>query len=752
MARESLRLRQELGGSALRPEPGTPGEYNSALRADSAYLPSDLRLRQTLLLVEDIDYVSARVSFDPADIPVDGEFGPWEEAVLVKNTYGIPATSLDGIEIRRVRADNLGQYNDGWVATVDSPLRGGYWYYYALYAKYNDSGNVYWTKVGEASWLQVKNYGYPSRVWRMFPEHYRRLDSTRPVTGTLRRFCDVIGFELNYYRTWVESLGDLRDFSKMSAKLLPEAGHALGQPLEQAAGDKRMRVLLTNLLYLRKRKGTKEGIEGYLTALTGYQTRAYRGLNLMPTSNETRAEFNTGAWTGATNATFERQTFAGTGYQPNGPYFRNVATGSSNLQVSTSSIPVEEGHEYQFGINLSSSATTAWSLVTGWRTATGAVIGSDTVHSIGSRNPTWSRASTPWVEAPEGAVRMYVAARANANQTTGAIGAFWRAQVADRAWRPEGIPGEQNNEPFSDVGADTSHFTHPEFFEEARMVHVNMYPRRVNLAINSDFALNGNSPGSPVATAWTVEDPATYDLMSTAYDDYDDVETVEDSYTDLAQGLDPLASTATLTYDTGDRTLTLSVSDDPYQATLRSDLFPVMEAGAMSAAIMAESSTAGVQLTATVEWYSDNDTSSGMVVDGVQLSSESSLLVLQENVPERIEVASAYPPPGASYGRFSISTHHASSGYDVVFSKALIETAAVPGPYFDGTFTEGDFGDFFFADNQPAHQAASVYYPAYRSFLYNPGGADRVSAVMADIIPLGRPFKLVSASNGLFRQ
>lgn len=175
---------------------------------------------------------------------------------------------------------------------VDTGLLSGQFYYYGLFAQYQYQGNTYWMRVAHSELLVPFNFACGTKLWSLIPEYYRRLDDEqvgRTLTpGVLRRFIDTWGYELDVQRTWNATVGDFWDASRINARLLKQLGDVLGHGTdEQVLGDKRYRNLLGNLLYLRKLRGTKDGIEGWLQAATGYKILSYVGKNVMLSNNDT---------------------------------------------------------------------------------------------------------------------------------------------------------------------------------------------------------------------------------------------------------------------------------------------------------------------------------------------------------------------------------------------------------------------------------------------------------------------------------
>ena len=601
--------------------------YHGALRSDYVFDEVMTGLGDADILgVVGVDHTKVRVSYHPTNIPNHPTIGNFEEAMVIRSTAGFPATNLDGAMIMRHLAGDP-QLMGGWASVVDSDLIGRQWYYYALFVRYDATSG--WFKVDEHGWLNPGQYGYPDRIWNAFPNYYRRIDQGIWLDpGYLRRICNTVGYEFDLLRTWASTIGDVWDFDKISAKLLPEAGAALGLIKEAANGDRRLRTLVGNLLALRKMKGTKDGVEGYVAALSGWPTRAYEGLNLI--HRQQHAEWPYG-WATPANGSEPAETTNYPGWStvtgtptpstPTGTLTRQIAASNEGSTIGMAdgsfylrstnntgaavnmklqyghggpnahqSIPVIPGHSYVFSTALKASASVAWSVAFMWLNELGVQISSGT-GTLGTIGTTWVRAKTAAFTCPATAkylmIQIFIGAAGTLPNTTGTVN-IWRPLVCDTAWRPEGIPTLQKNPPLSSaLAGDVGTFVHQDYYESPREVKVNVYPMRTNLALNSDFLLN-NLP----AGAWATFDSPTYAQVPVAYSTYDDIVDAEPgdsetTYADLAGGLAPLVgSLPVVTYDAaaGGR-LIATKGSAPYAFTLMHTYFPATDLGGMSAAI-----------------------------------------------------------------------------------------------------------------------------------------------------------------------
>jgi len=320
--------------------------------------------------------------------------------------------------------------------------------------------------------------------------------------------------------------------------------------------------------------------------------------------------------------------------------------------------------------------------------------------------------------------------------------------VADQAWRPEDVPGAINTPPLStSAAASLGKYDHESYYEPPRTVHVNVYPQRINYALNSLFTLD-NLP----AGAWTVADRATWGLLKQAYSNWGDIkdDQVGDSeadWGDLAEGFEPLSGAWTITFETAYQRLRLNPSGAPlYAAQVQSGFVPVVAGDSISAAFVSHATVAGVQLTLTVQFFTDAGAQHSLSIDGVSQDVPGKAHTLTTS-PSRYELRNAVVPPGAAFARVVVETRHTAT-YSAYLSQALIENAQVPGTYFNGNDVDAAYGDYFFIGLP--HQSYSVYYQNYRSFINDAGGDDRITSLMDELLPVETDFVVRTAAAGLY--
>ena len=798
--RRSLVVRRQDVSAPLRP-PAGPGQYDSALRSDFYYIPEDLDPPEAILQVRDITHTSVEISFDPLSIPVDPNFGPPTEIALVRSPSGYPTTLLDGNMVRRHPPE--APLNGGWVLVPDTGLTPGTWYYYGLFAKYFSEGNTHWLRIGERSVLLPAELLSADHLWERIPEWYRRSDmDPGGQSGVLRRLIDVVGYQTDAHRTWAFTVGDVWDAEKISADLLPWLGDTLGQPVEYAAGDERYRALVSRILPLRKLKGTEFGTEAYLSSITGYRTRVYSGLNLLPSVNEAEAKYSSGLWSNTGLATLTRVTATGSpvGSPAAGTFYHRLTHNGTTSQKPayrlgngtdlTKMVPVTEGHDIATSAFFRSNFTGVWNVRYRWFSSAGVNI-SSTTENFGAIGSTWTRRLAPAVEVPAGASFAELNLELSVNTNTDALVVeFTDMLVADLTWRPEDVPGAANTLPLSTTdAARLGKYDHVGYYEPPRTVHVNVYPQRINYALNSEFLLDDLPAG-----AWTVAERATWGLLPVAYENWGDIKDAEPgdseaNWGDLETGFEPLAGTWSIdfdtTYDTVNRHGRLVLTPDPvegapdFMAQVQSHFVPVVAGDSISAAFVAWATKIGVTIMFSVQFFDDPTAADALSIDGVAQDVHGKAWVMTDT-PYRYELRSVLIPTGATHARVVVETRGSplvtspvldpgtgepvldpdtgeptgeevttgTGAYIAYLGQALIENSQVPGSYFNGDEVDAAYGDYFYLD-QP-HLSYSVYYQNYRSFINQPIGQDRITSLMGELLPMATDFEIRTALGGLY--
>jgi phage tail-like protein len=187
---------------------------------------------------------------------------------IVYNLYGEPLTIEDGVSVFTC---NLATY----VETVDhitASIKPGSWVYYGFFIKYSDGTNV-WYERAVTNYVQIPTqYGSIDSMWQRVPEYYRALDQS-DADNHLYRFLELFGWELDKLRSLIDSLSTINDPLVSITPSLDLLAKQLGIPHSSVElGTNRLRTVLLNAFELRKRKGTRLGTAGYISALSGCAT------------------------------------------------------------------------------------------------------------------------------------------------------------------------------------------------------------------------------------------------------------------------------------------------------------------------------------------------------------------------------------------------------------------------------------------------------------------------------------------------
>jgi LysM repeat protein len=217
----------------------------------------------------------------------------------------------------------------------------------------------------------------------------------------LQRYLSLLGFQLDFIRTELESLTSVNDAMNCSGALLPLFAHQFGLPNEPEIGMQQERLLINNAVHLYKLKGSPRGISEFCSILTSYPmaTLAHHGYNLLLTRDDGVAEDGTGTWqawppsythfppstpTNAAGLTLTQipnllnGTITGmtdpletyTGFEPGpNPYYNDTgmaisATGAGDRWITTGRIPVTDFMSSTYGPGFITWKIQIWSTAT----------------------------------------------------------------------------------------------------------------------------------------------------------------------------------------------------------------------------------------------------------------------------------------------------------------------------------------------------------------------------------------------------
>jgi len=183
---------------------------------------------------------------------------------IIASTTGEPITVKDGAQIYKDSRNDITSIYD---ITRVSP---GRWVYYSLFIQYSDFAGTTWYERAAKLYIQIPiAYNSIDNLWARIPEYYRILDANQEG-NPLYNFLELFGWELDKTRTLIETIPLSIDPELAVTPALHELATQLGLETSiDIVGTTRVRNLLNNIGYIRRRKGTIESISYYLSALTG---------------------------------------------------------------------------------------------------------------------------------------------------------------------------------------------------------------------------------------------------------------------------------------------------------------------------------------------------------------------------------------------------------------------------------------------------------------------------------------------------
>lgn len=258
------------GGSTYQGQAGVSTslqDNDKALRSTDFIIAFDASQTSTFSATA-VDYNTVLLSWELTEVPVtedslSGSSGLIGLMVRYSN-LGYPESANEGDEV--FYQINPSEENIGALSILHENAPEGQWAYYTLFGRYYQDGGGYWyEKFASVEALVPTNYASTDNLWRRIPQYYREQD-----TGDLYKFLSVFGFELDRTRTLIQSVFKGHDPLLAEAEGVQQLAQLVGLEVGvEDVGVTRTRALLHDIGFLRRRKGTTEGIIGYLTAISG---------------------------------------------------------------------------------------------------------------------------------------------------------------------------------------------------------------------------------------------------------------------------------------------------------------------------------------------------------------------------------------------------------------------------------------------------------------------------------------------------
>jgi hypothetical protein len=226
---------------------------------------------------------------------------------LVRNRYNLPQDENDGMMLWGDVTTTPTYMDD--VARVpsftDTGLASGF-YYYTMFG-WDQTQNV-WTRCSDLIALVPINWGYGDRLYNLLPLAYRDRDYVMvdpynpwPVDSPqppLYRYLGLLGFQLDFIRSELESLLTINDVQNCSGAVLPLLAQQFGLVHEPEIGMQQERQLISNAVHLYKLKGAPQGITEVTSIMTSYPrtSLAHHGYNELLTMDDGVFYDGTGTW------------------------------------------------------------------------------------------------------------------------------------------------------------------------------------------------------------------------------------------------------------------------------------------------------------------------------------------------------------------------------------------------------------------------------------------------------------------------
>lgn len=349
------------------------------------------------------------VGFDTVAVEWANASGNWDQLRLVRGTYGFPADERDGkILVDSPNTGAPGSHQDQAV----SPLR---FYYYSIFLRVTTTGQ--WRRAGNAVALVPGDHGYADRLEELVPQVFR----DEYPDGPLRRLLECFGYELEILRSEVESLRWVIEPERVAGGLLKAMARQWGLPYESELGMAFVRRQVLSAVYLWKMKGTRLGVEGAVSVLTGWaptvelvspgNLRIEMAADRVNLAVNPSFEVDATWWQVDANAAAPARVDPGVGKRRFGTYV-GAMTASAAGDVSwrtpggTAGMPVVAGRLYTGSIDMR-GATTARDvqLLLNWFNAAGAYL--STAQGEIANDAAWARPSVSAVS-PTGAARCQI--------------------------------------------------------------------------------------------------------------------------------------------------------------------------------------------------------------------------------------------------------------------------------------------------------------------------------------------------------
>lgn len=421
------------------------------------------------------------LNFSEAYLTWQAPTGNFTRLRVVRNQNAFPETPEDGVIIYEQNSTDGSTLADVAMATSfydglenpdQLPLSEGRNIFYRVFLYTADE---VWLKAGQVHDVIPNNTGATEKIVNLLPRVLTTPELS-PLgvvdeTSDLYQFLDGLGFLYEQLLTEIKLARPSHSIDISNYNTIPGETLNVGLLPEPNLPELRQRALIREAISLYATKGTKQGVENYAEALTGFAPTATVSENLLLSVQDSTFYKNTGAWVSLVDTIESVTTMTpstlSTDYVIDNMYTCKITgTGSNYMELGHydtvgQGIPVTAETDYKFYCEVKCASTGGMTVTVEYFDAHGGSLGTDT-GSI-SATSSW-QAFTVLTTSPANAV--YAGLRLSWNSAV--------VYYVDRVM----------------FSLDTA-----TAYEEARAVTIELAPQRENYIYNPSFELD--------AAVWT---------------------------------------------------------------------------------------------------------------------------------------------------------------------------------------------------------------------------------------------------------
>lgn len=319
-------------------------------------------------LTYSVDPMSILVlDFDKINISWQTPKGTFTRFRLVRSQVGFPETAEDGVIIHDEFATegtlSISNFIDGLDNPDSIPLVAGRQVYYRAFLF---TSTKVWGIAGSIAAILPSVHGAQTQLMEMLPKVFTTSEQS-PLgavnqNSALYDFMYGLSFTHEVSLTLLDLLRPSHSGLDTPYQLIPDERANVGLIPEPALPTRNQKRLIREAIFMYTNKGTKNGIETYAEALTGFAPTLTVSANLLLTVQDSTFYKGVGNWviTGGTLAESNEQVPAtGDNVIDNGYTGKVIASGSGSIKLGednpiTKGVPVEPNTEYTVSCKLKS--------------------------------------------------------------------------------------------------------------------------------------------------------------------------------------------------------------------------------------------------------------------------------------------------------------------------------------------------------------------------------------------------------------